>query len=217
MAIGYYPSSNHQGRDWDDPGRLQLADQPLSDNGHIAVYTQTSTDWKYLIELFKLPWSWDAIEVCRLCRASRRGLLNYADTREDAAWTETSRTDEDYMLAVGVPPGLCRTLGWTMGSIYDDLQHDDLLGVRLALCGAGLAMFARACVWRPDLLNARGSWKERLDRQLKHGYQRFRQYCRANRIEHSATEFNHLSLSLHKKTDWAVLKSKAHNCAVISQ
>ena len=125
MAIGYYPSSDHQGRDWDDPGRLQLADQPLADNGYIAVYTQTGADWKYLIELFKLPWTWETIEVCRFCRASRRGLLNYADTREDAAWTETSRTDTDYMLAVGVPPGLCQTLGWTMGSTYDDLQHDD--------------------------------------------------------------------------------------------
>lgn len=216
MAIGHYPSSDHRGRDWDDPRRLQLADQPLADNGYIAVYTQTGADWKYLIELFKLPWSWETIEVCRFCRASRRGLLNYADTREDAAWTETSRTDTDYMLAVGEPPGLCQTVGWTMGSIYDDLQHDDLLGVRLSLCGAGLAMFARECVWRPDLGN-RGSWKERLDRQLKHGYQRFQEYCRANGLQHSATEFNHLSLSLHKKTDWAVLKSKAHNCAVISQ
>lgn len=218
MAIGYYPSLDHQGRCWNedhDPGRLKLAAQPLASNGYTAVYTQTGADWKYLIELFKLPWTWETIEVCRFCRASRRGVLNYADTREDAQWTQTSRTDEDYLLAVGEPPGRCQTLGWTLSTIVDDLQHDDLLGVRLNLCGSALKMFADACVWRPDD-HARG-WIEKMDRQLKQGYVRFQQYCKANSLEHSTTEFTHLSLSLRKKNDWAVLKSKAHNCAVISQ
>eukprot|EP00969_Alexandrium_andersonii_P248176 10967668-Alexandrium_andersonii.AAC.1 len=95
--------------------------------------------------------------------------------------------------------------------IHDDVMHDDLLGVRLEPSGSALKELALASAWGPSLP---GPWLEKLGAQLKLAYDSFRDYCRAENIQHSMGRFSHRALGVRNMTDWPTLRAKAHNSAM---
>ena len=216
MGMGTHPAYDHTGRPWAPASpRARLSGQPLSPEGHIGIYVETGGDWPFLCQIFGLRQSaWHEM-VCHRCYACKTaGPNNYSNAAPDAPWVTTRRTTLTYLEdVVASPPPLTHLLGFELGTIADDLLHDDLLGVRLSLCGSTLRMLCDLGVWGlPEGL----AWKPRLDAQLAEAYRAFRQFTTKYGIHHSQPKFKHTSLSMHTLTEWPVLKAKAFNCAMVS-
>ena len=219
LATGKYPGVDHTGKSWHETGdrrRERLAGDDLSPHRHKGVYVQSTGDWKYLNEIYHFPWNQSTEEVCRQCRAVKsQGDLNYANPRLNAPWMDPSnrRTDQEFFEAVQRVSPLCSIVGWSCDTVLDDIMHDDLLGVRLNLVGSAMKDMSDNNFWVAPI---GGPWRERMNHQLRFCYRSFKAFCREKQLEHSFPRFKTNMLSLDSLTAWPELKSKAHNCAVLS-
>ena len=82
-------------------------------------------------------------------------------------------------------------MGFCTDMVVDDAMHDDLLGVRLNLCGSALAWLAEQKFWLPDAPD-KGRLPQ-LDEQLAEAYHSMLKFCRRNALKHSLLKFNHNS------------------------
>ena len=216
MATGRYPLCGPDGTPFLSGPRAKLAGRPLTTEFAIGVFAQFGADWKFLNEELHFEQSQAHEYVCRFCFAQKSaGAHNYSDASDNPGWLGTRRTQLEHQQSLerrNLQPAIMTMIGWHFECVVDDFMHDNCLGVQLHHNGSTLVVLARAGVFGPP---GAGPWQERLDRQLACGFARFRNYCRDHNLSHSHCGFSHLGLTMHTLTDWPVLKSKAHNSAMV--
>ena len=221
-AMGYYPTLDPNGAEWMCPRRKKWAGQRLSPQGHCAVVCQVGGDWKYLHQICRLPWTQATEETCRFYRCTKSaGAMNYADPRENAPWVNTMRAPTEYLSLVTrdftiAPPPVTSLMGFCTDMVVDDAMHDDLLGVRLNLCGSALVWLAEQKFRLPDAPD-KGRLPQ-LDEQLAEAYHSMLKFCRRNALKHSLLKFNHNSVGQREANSWAELNkgAGAANTAILS-
>jgi len=215
LAHGVHPDSDHRGAPWPVGSvRQRRAGTKLTPCSHIAVYCLTAGDWKWTTETFLLPHSYSRHEVCHRCKAEKSpDALNYANWLTDAPWASTTRIHGEFLEHVNGPSGLMKIPGWHLHSMIDDFLHDDLLGMRQWACGGVLWELAWEGAW-PSV--GHGPWQARLDAILAQAFTDFRFYCREHNIHSSQSRFKSTMLGMSTLQDWPILKSKGHNCAMVS-
>ncbi len=110
-------------------------------------------------------------------------------------------------------PELAKMRGLHNQGFWEDLMHDDLLGILLDLSGAVLFELCSEEAFGPA--PAEGRWKEKLDVQLAAAHIQLLKWCADNGRECSQPKFRVLNLSMSTKDDWPCLKAKAHNSSVV--
>ena len=222
MATDVFPHCDWNGNEWPkNSDRARRAGTSLTGTGHRGIYVETCGDWKWTKQVLNLQQSAQHNEVCIHCKAMKtNGALNYANCAVDAPWAqpENRRSFAEYIseqLALqGKLPALTSVLGYHSGTVADDLLHDDLLGVRQHLTGSAMLELAARGIWGqfPEI----GRWRERLAFQLDVAYDKFKLFVKNNKLEASQPRFKPCTLSVSTQTCWPKLKSKGHNCAIVS-
>ena len=154
-----------------------------------------------------------------ICKATKFGVdNNFANALPDADWTRTNRSLADYVdHMVGANQdfdGLTGIPGWHTHNLFEDVVHADCLGVRQYACGPVLLILAERGIFGP--LPTSGSWDARLDVALNKAWIQFNNYLKSQHQTCSQSRFRCLQLSMHKKSDFPCLKSKAKNCVLVS-
>ena len=178
----------------------------------------TSTGCSYVDE-FALPWSYKVNEICLLCEATRcAGPMSFANPDLLAPWAATSRSFDDF-LDIAIPAGTLSALstipGWHTHSLFEDLLHDDHLGLRLDGSGSVLKELCEEHFF--GAAPAAGSWVRKLDVPLSTAWRQFKRWCRDRKISCSQPRFSRLNLSMQKMTDYPVLKAKGRNSVYLSE
>ena len=155
--------------------------------------------------------------MCHECCAKMSGPLSYANALPNAPWTEAPRELADVfdgIMGQEKDFPLTRLEGFHVQNNFQDLVHDDLLGLRPHACGATPKNLCDEGTW--GAFGSIGNWSDRLDSQLKVAFEQFCLVSKGRRFEHSQAVFSHLNLSMKRKTSESIVKAKATNCQVVS-
>ena len=216
-AFGEVPIEGPEGVPLDKV-RLAQAGSVLTRDGRRMIYAGSSGDLAYFAQDFQFPHFYNADQICMKCFAMQFGRFNFADSRLDAEWSRTSRPLSDYVeyiLDEGLELNpLCYIPGWHPHNVYEDVTHCDGLGWRQGLNGGALILMCEMGVWGPPA--ASGSWRDRLDLQLASAWRDFNRFLSEEKMQASQPVFRSLTLSLKKRTNFPVLKSKSKNCVTVS-
>ena len=230
LLSGCHPATNHAGRPWaelpdtrQNRQRAANAGKPLVPQDYTAVWYELGGDWDYLSEEMRAEQDMHHTFVCLFCRASKlAGPLNYSNAAVEAECFQplNRRTHQEYMdgqvvLTHGrspLPP-LCNIMGFTIFSLCHDFVHDDLLGVRASLLGSALYELCKRGVFGSPGIT---SWRPCLNAQLVEAYNQFCDWKRHNAMECSQQRWHAGTLSLENQSSWPCLKTKAHNCGIVS-
>ena len=115
----------------------------------------------------------------------------------------------------GPIPELCKLRGFHNLNLFEDILHDDLLGLRHELSGSALYEPASEQAFGPP--PPLGPWQTKMDVQLAVATRQFRAWCKAHGKNTSQVDFRVLNLSMHTLKDWPSLKGKANNSAIVSE
>jgi len=210
-----FPTTDHAGKHLCG-ARARLGSRPLHPGGVILVFTGSVGDWEWHLKTLSLTRHYNTIETCELCMASKLpGDLNLANALQEAGWTNTHRRHEDFIEEhrhAGTLHCFCEIPGWHINNIFEDVLHDDLLGVRLHACGGALFELAAQGHWRTE---HHAGWQGRLDAAMDMAWSDFVSWLRARGLSCSTSKFSHRVLSMHRQMDWPCLKAKAANCALV--
>ena len=157
-----------------------------------------------------------------MCPATKAaGARNFADARPHVGWSKEERSIKeylDYLEEKGLDlKELSLIPGWHTHNFFEDELHCDGGGVRQHGNGSLLVDLSEAGHFGPKPSAGSGLWHERLDCCLRVVTTQFQSWLGANRISCSQPDFNHLSLTMHSKTDFPVLKAKARNSITVTQ
>lgn len=213
-----YPALDHR----DDPicGRRRYKiGNPLHRFGVLPVFAGTVGDWKWHWEVYNLQHYYNAEECCQNCHAvkdanSELCMHNFA---EDAPWTVTDRSLDDYLLEqrqLDTLHPFCSIRGWHTKNIFEDVVHTDCLGVRWFANGGALWELCSQGHWGPV---PQGPWRESMNFCLRMAWHDFANWMAANNKRVNITPFTCNLLSMRVQTDWPALKSKAAAAATISE
>ena len=139
-----------------------------------------------------------------------------ANALSSAPWETNKRTCASVLATIQATDRhfpLLMVDGWHNESQFEDLMHDDLLGLRLHANGAVLEELCRNGHW--GSFSDVGIWTERLDAQLKVAYLDFSDFVSALGVSHSQPLFTHLQLTLKTLSSKACLKAKAKNSQLV--
>ena len=222
-------SKNQHPADWifdSEPPKF-VADnfnQTLCPTGPKLTFIGDVGDWDWFAKDFELEWHFNKEEVCAICHAKKHGLTcNMANASPTADWLLHSRSLQDYLdtLIRRDPTGsqwnpLVFVRGFHTHSFFEDQLHADCLGIRQHANGSCLLTLCEEGVWG-DLSAPTGSWDDKLDFVLQKAYDEFNAWCAGAKLEQSQPKFRALTLSLHKKSDFPILKSKGKNSVVLTR
>ena len=161
-----------------------------------------------------------ANDICECCPASLTGIYNYRNALPDADWADESvrRQVADVFNEVSLKDQefpLWQISGAHNQNVFEDVMHDDLLGIRPHMVGGVLKELCDSGHFgtRDDV----GGWISKLDEQLAEAFLRFCDYSNESGLSHSHGLFTHLQLTLTRTTDAPIIKAKAKNVEVISR
>ena len=181
------------------------------------AFSGPTGDWKWKREEFGLPFHYSCRSICEACFAeSGPGPYNFCNALMSAPWALTRRSLPDLLYAIADRDDdkpLTSMPGFHNQSFFEDVMHDDLLGLRPHACGAALKELADSGVY--GTFDDIGPWEERLDAQLAVAYVKFCDWAGQKGMGHSHPKFTHLQLTLKRKTSEPILKTKAKNCVVV--
>ena len=83
-------------------GCVKTEDNFDSNNNDSNVKFTDIADMKAKQQYNSFTRSWACLQICELCRASKRGPNYFSDYRETAAWLKTLETTEEYMRKEGL-------------------------------------------------------------------------------------------------------------------
>ncbi len=172
-----------------------------------------------------MEWHYGVEECCTTCKATKHGTtLNMADARDCAPWNkpENMRTLDDYVVSLQrrfPDPAhwnpLTQIIGFNIQGFFEDQLRCDCLGVRQHANASCLLTLAKHEKWGP--LPLRGDWGYKLDTVLSEAYNDFSRWCLTNGEENTQQVFKCLNLSMHKRSDFPILKSKGRNSVVVTK
>ena len=169
-----------------------------------------------MVETFNLQQNYMANKVCHLCHAEKAFTdMCMASAHDAAPCFRNKRTLAEYQAEqahLGMPLNpLCTIPGWSIEHLFEDLLHDDLLGVRQRALGGALLSLAKSHHWG-DCRD--GSWQRRLNKQLDKAWGLFVgwQAFTGNRCQMS--KFSTNTLGMKKKHGDPHLKTKGHAAAI---
>ena len=146
--------------------------------------------------------------------------MDYANFLQAAPWAAAPRDVVDVVQSIadennGIVSELVLGFeGWHNMNLFEDLLHDDLIGVRLHLIGGILKQLADDGLWGGCDI---GIWTVRLDFQLQCAFNQFCSWANEQNYSHSQARFSSLNLSMSVTTSWPVLKAKAKTAQMISR
>ena len=109
---------------------------------------------------------------------------------------------------------ICTVYGWHTQNFYEDILHDDCLGIRQ---DATASCLKELCEEGAFGAMPGGPWKERYNVCLFIASKRFKAWCRDQRISCSQSRFTVNSLTLSTLDSIPVTKGKARNSVYVSQ
>ena len=215
-----WPKADHQGIPYEPRDhRYQKAGQKLNSEGKRPIYVGMCGDWKFFVDEFGLSPNYKHnnpdLAICAICMATmKEGPLCAWNAAEDADWASTTRENAEH---VSFSP-LAKIKGFHIFNFYEDMMHDDLLGIRPSIVGASLVICCQHGLFDGDVpVPLGGDWKDRLQTQLNVAYRDFCKWASSNGHRHSQPTFKVCGLKLRNLSSSPYMKSKAHNCAVLSQ
>ena len=202
-----------------------LSGQPIRADGVTLTFAGFTGDWAFVAADFDMEWHYNTEQVCHMCKAAKHGaVLNLSDASENAAWNkpENARSLADYITSLisrGRQPEhwnpLTSLCGFHTHGFFEDQLHCDCLGIRQHCNGSSLVSLCFEGTWGD--MSASGTWSDKLDSVLATAHVAFSVWCTRNQITTSHPVFNCLNLHMHKASDYAQLKSKGHNSAMITK
>ena len=144
--------------------------------------------------------------------------MDFADAREHAPWASTSRTNEDFFeiaIATEKLNPLSTIPGWHSHSLFEDVLHDDNVGLRLDANGSALVELSEEGYF--GSVPSTGSWQHKLNIPLGQAHQRFRTWCKHKKIGVSQWKFSTNNLTMRTRKCFPVLKAKARNSVYVSE
>ena len=214
LASGVWPATNHEGGQWPETDRrYQLGRQQSRLMGRFtAIYWETTGDWKWLMQNFRLAWNYNRQEICYRCGATKDGANTFTNCHRQAPRRLTKRTHQEYLATfedAAVVPPLAQSAGFELqeGTVMDWV-HNNCLGVEqhasanvlMELCAAGTFGVLR------------GRRHPKLTIQLKVAWREFKVFCKGRGLSNSQQVFTPASLNVSGGDNhWPELKCKAHN------
>ena len=134
LLSGISPETDWLKRKIDGEGGLWLADRWK------GALVQVRGDWEFHASIFSLPKWNNAVNMCWLCSASADGPLRFTACGAGAAWRDTRRSHESFLLECAangkeVPVLLAKVQGLRLDCIMIDILHTVDQGVASHVIG----------------------------------------------------------------------------------
>ena len=215
-----FPDVDHLGEPFKDKLRKNNAGKKLCSWGVMPMYSGTVGDWKWLVDTFHLPQTYMSNGCCAECGATKEaGPLCMNDARFNAGWTTTTRSFSSYQLEqsrLGTVHPLTCVAGWNIHNMFEDLVHDDLLGLRQHAVASVLVTMARdGCFFAHRDLPAR-AWRVHLEAGLCKAWVEFQSWMQRHGVYCHMSKFSLAVVSVNRLDDFPCLKCKAAECATVS-
>ena len=209
LQSGRFPCLNHLGKRFPERSwRGRMAGQPLAD-GRCAIYTGSVADWEWNRDTFGFKETWSTEEICHRCFATRLpGAANFCN------FSRCDRRCPDGFKAASRSPLVIGISGWHVDNVMAEAMHSGPLGVSQHLNASVLLELCEEGLWPHG---GSGSWDEKLASQLSIAFDEFVSWARSSHKAHNHKRFTPLNLSMKRKSDWSLLKSKARNSLVIQE
>ena len=211
------PRKDHRGEPLTGQ-RAREAGKVLNKDGCIMIYIGTCGDWKFMKDQYNLDNHYGCNACCHMCFANKTCEPCMQNALPDAPWTMVMRSSQDFVTLKVAQQKLhpwCQMPGWHLHSLFEDVVHDDLLGVRQILCGGALMRMVDRHWFCP--MSGAGDWKKKANRALAVAWARFGQWLKNNQLSCTTTPFSVTTLSLKTRKSKPALKCKASNCATVSK
>lgn len=209
---GRWPLTDHLGRDITlehGERRFALKGEPLCKGEprfRIAM-AAFKADLAFEMQTFKFE-TYNQNQMCRECHAHKTdpGML-YTQLGPTAPWRQRVRTTSAYVCnRAETLPAFVLIPGWCLEIHRYDLMHVVFLGLALHLVGSCIMDLAERGFWAGPNLRS----------QLVRAWLDLRAWVRRHGLQCSQSRFTPGSLGRgSKKSAYAEIKSKAHNCRVM--
>ena len=178
-------SGKHPRYDWDGnlfsptSKRGALAGELLC-GGFSIILAWVTVDEEWISEIFMFENNYNVDELCRRCKATKRGgLLSAFNFCKGAPWTLAKRFHESYRQGAGHNLAILKVPGVHLTAIKYDPMHVMFWGILQWCLGSCFIELLQDNFWKAQ---EGGRWDTRYTRQLKEAFSDFRRWCRMRGI-----------------------------------